>query len=113
MYWLAIKVAVRWGCSALETDKNFMEMLNVVLHALQDVAGPDVAQRATPNDGLVDDLGLESLVLVTLQVALEKRLGIRFDPLEADLTEVFDTVGSLARHLCTLTDQLKETASEC
>ncbi|MBC8492861.1 MAG: acyl carrier protein [Chloroflexi bacterium] len=96
----------------METDENFTKMLGVVLHVLQDMAGPDVAQHATPSDGLVDDLGLESFALVTLQVSLEKRLGIRFDPLEADLTEVFDTVGSLARYLSTLTDQLGDTASK-
>ena len=47
-------------------------------------------------DKLREDLGIDSLGMVNLQVTIEDNLNIRFDPIENDLTEVFDTVGSLA-----------------
>ena len=74
-------------------------MIAVIREVIRDVASPGVADKVTVGDGLVDGLGLDSLGLVRLQVGLEAKLNIRFDPLEVDLTEVFDTVGSLARYL--------------
>ena len=48
---------------------------------------------------LREDLELDSLDMVNLQVAVEDEFDIRFDPVETDLTEVFQTVGSLAEFL--------------
>jgi len=44
---------------------------------------------------LREDLELDSLAMVNLQVAIEDEFDIRFDPVETDLTEVFETVGTL------------------
>ncbi len=44
---------------------------------------------------LTDDLGMESLHIVTLQIELEDEFGIQFDPIEDDFFEIFCTVGSL------------------
>lgn len=48
---------------------------------------------------LHEDLGLDSVSLVTLQVEVEDLFGIRFDPMETDLVSVFSTFGSLASYL--------------
>lgn len=52
-----------------------------------------------PEHRLRDDLELDSLAMVNLQVALEDELDMRFDPIEIDLAEVFETVESLADFL--------------
>lgn len=44
---------------------------------------------------LMDDLGMESLQLVTLQVELEDEFEIEFDPLEDDFYEIFQTVDTI------------------
>ena len=44
---------------------------------------------------LIDDLGMESLQLVTLQVELEDEFDIEFDPLEDDFYEIFQTIGTV------------------
>src|ERR1700712_1831147 len=51
-----------------------------------------------PEARLREDLNLDSLDLVELQVAIEDRLTMRFDPADDGFLEAFDTVGSLARH---------------
>lgn len=52
-----------------------------------------------PEHRLQEDLELDSLAMVNLQVAIEDRFNIRFDPISMDLVEVFETVGSLAGFL--------------
>lgn len=44
---------------------------------------------------LTRDLGMESIHIVTLQVELEERFGIQFDPLEDDFYMIFQSVGSV------------------
>lgn len=48
---------------------------------------------------LRDDLGLDSIDLVILQVELEDRFQIRFDPLEDDFSRLFYSIGSLCEYL--------------
>lgn len=48
-----------------------------------------------PQHRLREDLELDSLAMVNLQVAVEDKFDIHFDPIETDLTDVFETVGSL------------------
>lgn len=48
---------------------------------------------------LMDDLGLDSVEMVGLQVAIEDQFSLRFDPLVDDLAEIFRTVDSLASYL--------------
>lgn len=52
---------------------------------------------------LRDDLGLDSLHLVALQVAVEDRYGLAFDPADEQLVDAFDTVASLAKYVEYLT----------
>jgi acyl carrier protein len=46
-----------------------------------------------------EDLGLDSLHLVELQVSVEDRLQVRFDPLDDTFVEAFETVGGLSRYV--------------
>jgi len=59
----------------------------------------DDVSSILPEHGLREDLELDSLAMVNLQVAIEDTFAIRFDPIEMDLAEVFETVGSLADFL--------------
>ncbi len=45
------------------------------------------------------DLGLDSLHLVELQVALEDRFNVIFDPFDEQLVEAFQTIGRLAAYV--------------
>ena len=51
---------------------------------------------------LREDLGLDSLHLVELQVSVEDRLHVRFDPLDDTFLEAFETVGGLCRYVGSL-----------
>jgi acyl carrier protein len=57
------------------------------------------ANPILPDHSLREDLELDSLGMVNLQVAIEDEFDIRFDPVETDLTEVFETVESLAEFI--------------
>lgn len=48
---------------------------------------------------ITKDLGLDSMDIVRLQVALEDKYGIRFDPESTDFEQVFETPENLARHI--------------
>ncbi len=45
------------------------------------------------------DLKLDSLSIINLQVTIEDEFGIRFNPLETDLSEVFNTISSLIKYI--------------
>jgi acyl carrier protein len=57
------------------------------------------ASELRPEHRLREDVGLDSLALVDLLVAMEERFGIFVDPLAVDLVEVFATVSSLCAFL--------------
>lgn len=44
---------------------------------------------------LSDALGMGSLQIVMLQVELEDKFGISFDPIEDDFFQIFSTIGSV------------------
>jgi acyl carrier protein len=67
----------------------------------------DVTGVAHPDARLREDLGLDSLHLVTLQVAVEDHYDIAFDPTDEHLADAFTTVGGLARYVG---DLLRERA---
>jgi acyl carrier protein len=48
-----------------------------------------------PEDRLREDIGLDSVALVDLIVALEGAYGIRVDPLDLRVAEAFSTYGNL------------------
>lgn len=54
--------------------------------------------NVTADARLRDDLQLDSLHLVALQVAVEDRLGIRFDTADAALLDAFESVGALGSY---------------
>lgn len=47
------------------------------------------------NERLREDLGLDSINLVNLQVEIEDRFSIYFDPLSMDISKIFATIGSI------------------
>ena len=51
------------------------------------------------NQRLREDLNLDSLDMINLQLAIEDRLHYKFDPLENNLAEVFESVESVASFL--------------
>jgi len=59
------------------------------------------AAAIEPHMRLREDLGLDSVSLVDLMVELETALGVYFDPMLADLREVFSTVDALERYVNT------------
>lgn len=48
---------------------------------------------------LVEDLKLDSINLVNLQVMVEDEFDIRFNPIEDNLSDVFETVKSLLDYI--------------
>jgi acyl carrier protein len=52
-----------------------------------------------PSHRLREDLGLDSLAMVDVMVAMEDAFSIQFDPVTTDLEQVFGSVGSLASFL--------------
>lgn len=60
---------------------------------------PATAGTLAADAHLRDDLGLDSMDIVRLQIALEDRLNFRFDPGQHDLDSVFTTIGAINRFL--------------
>ena len=56
-----------------------------------------------PEHRLREDLGLDSLAMVDLMVAVEDTLDVYFDPIQMDLDAAFETVASLADLVTQLT----------
>lgn len=57
-----------------------------------------------PATRLQEDLGMESLQLVMLQVALEDTFRFTFDPLRDDFRLIFQTAGALCAYVKEKTD---------
>lgn len=53
----------------------------------------------TTETRFIEDLRLDSINLVTLQVAVEDEFNLRFDPGVVDLAVVFSSVGEMARFI--------------
>lgn len=79
---------------------DFEEVLQIVKR-IMDEHFSDIIQKKTilPEDRLQEDLGLDSVHLVDLTVALEDEFDIRFDPISVDFIEVFRTVDSLVNYI--------------
>ena len=58
------------------------------------------AQTLEAASRLREDIGLDSVALVDLMVALEQRFGLFVDPLCVELVDAFETVGSLETFVC-------------
>ena len=78
-------------------EQAMVEAIRRILVSLD--PGLDCADGVLPEHRLREDLELDSLDLVNLQLAIEEGLSMRFNPIEMDLTHVFETVGSLASFL--------------
>lgn len=57
----------------------------------------DIGRPIQSTDHLKDDLKLDSIAIVNLSVAIEDEFDIRFDPVNTDLTRVFETIDTLAQ----------------
>ena len=74
------------------TDTTFIRVHSI----LTDQLGLEIVlSQALLGKDLQDDLGLDSLTMVTLQVSVEDEFDLRFDPILMDLASVFQTVGTL------------------
>ena len=88
---------------------DFEEVLQIIKNIVEDKFGEMIQKKAIlPEDRLQEDLGLDSVHLVDLIVALEDKFDIHFDPIDVDLTEVFRTIGSLTNYIM---DYLSRTAN--
>lgn len=78
--------------TALEAEQGLMATLQE-LH--DELRGPGHA--LSPQDRLADDLGIDSLQMMEILVALEERLGVEIvgDPRVFDMTTVDDLLGLL------------------
>jgi len=47
------------------------------------------------NSKINEDLGFDSISLINLQILIEDNFEIRFNPMEDDITEIFDSIDSL------------------
>lgn len=77
------------------TIRNTIEMEDLVCVINQILDSQPELGTLSPKSRLHEDLGLDSLGLVRLQVAIEDEFTIHFDPMAEDLAEAFETVGSL------------------
>lgn len=68
-----------------------------VKDALCDVLRRDT-QNLTEGDRLFDDLGLDSISVIELLLAMEERAGIEVDPDELEVS-IFETVGTLTDYV--------------
>ena len=59
----------------------------------------DFDQQITKDMALREDIGLDSIDLVVLQIEIEDRWNMRFDPLEDDFSRIFHSADSLCKYL--------------
>lgn len=78
---------------------NNVKTLEIVKQIITDKLGDQIKKKIEEDDRLREDLGLDSIHLVDLTVAIEDRFNIRFDPINVNLIEVFKTVGSLMKYI--------------
>lgn len=56
-------------------------------------------EQILPERKLMEDLGIDSVAMVDLMVAVEDCFDIYFDPVQTNMAEVFETIGSLAAYI--------------
>ena len=79
--------------NTLRTDQT----LDKIRQIAADIPGCFFASdQLLPEHRLREDLGLDSLAMVDLMVAIEDTLDVYFDPVQMDLDVAFETVRSLA-----------------
>ena len=80
------------------------QVLDRIRRIIAEIPGCFLAyNQIRPEHCLREDLGLDSLAMVDLMVAVEDTLGIYFDPIQMDLDAAFETVSSLADYVTKLT----------
>ena len=70
------------------------EVLEAIKKCIEEALEHDVDSLSL-DDSLTDDLDMQSIHIVTFQVALEDAFQIEFDPLRDDFYEIFRTVSSV------------------
>lgn len=76
-----------------------MSTFKIIKEIISDISG---VNEISLNDELQNDIGLDSLGLVTLLIELEKRFGIELNESDLnpfELTNVFDVVGLVNKYM--------------
>lgn len=86
------------GVTAPQTDETdvFHQLVELVSTQFSWTLPPD---EMTAETQLREDLDLDSLHIVELQVSIEDRFGVSFDPHDEGLLDAFTTIGSLASYV--------------
>ena len=74
---------------------EILEKLREILRAANDL-GADMATEATEDSRLIDDLGLSSVSILFIVIAVEEEFGIQFD--DVTVTD-FETVGNVVDYI--------------
>lgn len=74
------------------------ELMNKISEIIEEI-NSETYDNFSEDDNLVDDLKLDSINLVSMQVMIEDEFDIRFNPIEDDLSHVFETIGSLLHYI--------------
>lgn len=77
----------------MRSGESTLKELKAIIAGLMEPPGDP--ERFSEDDGIRDDLGFDSVGMVDLMIEVEGCFGVYFDPLEEDLTKIFQTVGSL------------------
>jgi acyl carrier protein len=85
-------------------DMNAEQISELICRLVSEVPGCFLRyDQIQPEHHLQEDLGLDSLAMVDLMVAIEDNLNIYFDPVQLDLETAFKTVRSLSNLVIELT----------
>jgi acyl carrier protein len=77
---------------AVNTASTFIDIVNIIAKLPECRAKPSEMTEATR---LREDLGLESIAMIDLIVAIEDHFHVYFDPITMNLDEAFRTIGTL------------------
>lgn len=75
------------------------DQIRAIMASNFDWIGPGALAAAEDSTRLRDDLDLDSLHLVSLQVAVEDHFGVAFDPADPQLADAFDSMASLTDYV--------------
>lgn len=76
----------------------FKGVKEIIEHILQKNA-VSMEKPVTGDTLLREDIGLDSIDLVVLQIEVEERWNIRFDPFQDDFQKIFCSIGTLCEFL--------------
>jgi acyl carrier protein len=87
-----------------DADMTTEQISDLIRRLISEVPGCFLRyDQIQPEHRLQEDLGLDSLAMVDLMVAIEDNLDVYFDPVQLDLETAFETVCSLSNFVTELT----------